>query len=264
MPDITIPNTFVDGASADAEQVMENAYLPKLIPDNLEVINGRLTNPNRDGWSIASSDVRQGHFSQAEQVSATANQDYFDDFLTMASTGTIGDFQYQAMAIPGCSISFYVPWQVTAVELNWHLSIITDAFKTVPLYPDQGGTRNFQGNTWLMLFIDGYPVPQITRKMKDGNHTMAYDSASPGTYNNYYQIPDTRHWSGSFLYDSSLGSTIIPPGNLNYIERGWHTASIRIAFPPLNRTALLNTPIPGSGIQQARVKTRRMSYTLIR
>lgn len=262
MPDITIPNIFSDGLSADAEQVMENAYLPKLAPDNLEVINGRLTNPNRDGWTIDSSDVRRGHFSQSGQVSATANQDYFDDFLTVTATGTIGDFQYQSMAIPGCSISFYVPWQVTAVSLNWHLSVITDAAKTVPLFP---GGYNFEGKTRLMLFIDGYPVPQITRKMRDGNQTMAYDSSSPGTYNNYYQKPDTRHWSGSFLYDSSV-TGIIPPGTLNYIEKGWHTASIRLAFPPIQEIVLGGAPVrlPGSGIQQVRVKTRRMSYTLIR
>lgn len=247
MPDITIPNTFVDGSAADAEQAMENAYLPKILPDNLEVINGRLTNPNRDGWSIDSSDVRQGHFSQAGQVAATANQDYFDDFLTINLTGTIGDIQYQSMAIPGCSTSFYIPWDITAVSLNWHLSVITDAARTAV-------SASITGNTYLILFVDGYPVNALTRRVLDGNQTMVYDPASPGTYNVKYVKPDTRHWSGSFLYDSSV-SGIIPGGKPSYLSRGWHTASIRIAFPA--KTTL-------AGIQQVRVKTRRMSYTLIR
>lgn len=263
MPDITIPNTFTNGAVADAEQAMENTYLPKVsgIVDNLSVINGQLSNPNRDGWDIQDTDVRRGHFSQAGQVSATANQDYFDDFLTLTTTSTVGAYEQQSMPIPGCSITFFVPWQVSAVVLNWHLSLITDAFRLASYNPP--GSYNFEGKTWLMLFVDGYPVEQIRRYMADGNNTMAYDPAVPDTFFNSYQKPDTRNWSGSFIYDSSV-TGVIPPGKLNYIERGWHTASIRIAFPPVERAALGNTPIEGSGIRQARVKTRRMSYTLIR
>jgi len=263
MPNITIPNTpLVDGTVADADPIMSDVYSPNLTPNSLAVINGQLDNVNRDGSNIQRSDVRAGHFSQSGQVAATANQDYFDDFLTLTSTSTTGHYETQSMAIPGCSITFFVPWTVTAVVLNWHLSIITDALKTVPIYPP--GSYNFEGKTWLMLFIDGYPVEQVRRYMKDGNHIMAYDVTAPDTFNNYYTKPDTRDWSGSFVYDASLGSTIIPPGNVNYIARGWHTASIRIAFPPVAINPIGNVPIPGSGIKQARVKTRRMSYTLIR
>ena len=267
MPNINIPNVpLTDGSPADADQVMGDVYLPKLIPDNLEVINGRLTNPNRDGWTIDSSDVRQGHFSQSGQVAATANQDYFSDFLNLTSTSTIGDFEDQAMAIPGCSIAFFVPFPVTAVSLSWHLSLITDTAVTTPTTV----VPHFStGRTRLMLFLDGFPVRQMTRQIIDGNYTMAYDSASPGTYHNNYTTPDTRQWSGNFLYENSLGSSIIPSGNTDYLQRGWHTASIRLAFTPLQLIFPLGSPqdyepAPGTGVRQVRVKTRRMSYTLIR
>ena len=262
MPDITIPNTFADGAVADADLAMENTYLPKLVPDNLEVINGRLTNPNRDGWDLTPADVRAGHFSQSGQVAATANQDYFDDFLTLTNTSTIGAIQNQSMAIPGCSITFFVPWTVTAVVLNWHLSIITDCGRLAPHTP---GSHFQEGKTWLQLFVDGYPVHAVRRAMADGNWSMAYDPASPDDFHNDYVRTDTRDWSGSFVYDYSLGSTIIPAGQPNYISRGWHTASIRIAFPPLSTLGVAPfSPVPGTGVKQARVKTRRMGYTLIR
>jgi len=263
MPNITIPNTpLVDGAVADADPVMRDVYSPNLVPNSLEVINGKLTNPNRDGWTIAPDDVRRGHFSQSGTASATANQDFFDDFLTLTNTSTTGAIQDQSMPIPGCSITFFVPWQVTAVALNWHLSLITDAGQLTP----NTTAPHFQaGKTWLQLFVDGYPVHAVRRAMADGNWSMAYDPASPDDFHNDYVRTDTRDWSGSFVYDSSLGSTIIPPGNLNYIERGWHTASIRIAFPPLELLPISPyTPVPGSGIKQARVKSRRMGYTLIR
>ena len=267
MPDITLPNTFTDASPADAELASENTYLPKATSDNLEVINGRLTNPNRDGWSLGREDVRRGHFSQSGQVAATANQDYFDDNVTLSDfpspTYDVGDLEEQALAIPGCSVSFFVPWTMTAVLLNWHLSLITDAGRLIKYSPT--AATYAIGSTRLQLFVDGFPVRAIQRRMRDGNTTMAYDPiGDPGVYNNDYSRPDTRAWSGSFLYDSSLGSTIIPPGNTNLINRGWHTASIRIVFPKFEETGDPLPAVPGVGVKQARVKTRRMGYTLIR
>ena len=261
MPNINIPNTpLVDGATADADSIMADVYSPHISPNSLEVINGKLTNANRNGWTITRDDVRGGHFSQSNTVAATANQDYFDDFLTLTNTGTVGRFEEQSMAIPGCSISFFVPWTVSAVSLSWHLSVITDCAKTAPIYAPGTNFSN-EGKTWLMLFIDGYPVTTIRRFLFDGNQTMAYSPSNPDTFYNHYTVPDTRDWSGSFIYDYNT-SGILPGGAPRLNTKGWHTASIRVAFPPVDEVG--GVTIPGSGVNQVRVKTRRMGYSLIR
>ncbi len=277
MPDITIPNTFVDGAASNAEQVSENTYLPKNTPDNLEVINGRLTNPNRDGWSIDREDVRRGHFSQSTMVAATANQDFFDDTFLGVERSPPSGFPTQeaieeAKVIPGCGVSFYVPWNVQATVLTWHISLIVDVDQRAPAYKytapyglrggalDPSGALIYNdGEVVLMLFLDGLPTYAIRRTILNGASSMAHDPATPGTYNNNMYTPDTRDWTGNLLFDSSVGDQIglgnIPLENRPYRE-GWHTADIRIVFPP-------NQGI-GLGVRQVRVKTRRMGYTIIR
>lgn len=268
MPNITIPNTFVDGAASNAEQVSENTYLPKSTPDNLEVINGRLTNPNRDGWSIDREDVRRGHFSQSNMVAATANQDFFENtFGGVDRTGfPLQKDIEEAKVIPGCGVSFYVPWQVQATVLTWHVSLVVDAEQTdrnkkttapysltgdnAPVYQD--------GQVLLMLFINGLPTYAIRRTILNGAASMAFDNSTPGLYNNNLYAPDTRDWTGNFLFDQTVGGL----GGLNFgqeywpVFEGWHTADIRIVFPPNSGS--------GVGVRQVRVKTRRMGYTLIR
>lgn len=296
MPDIIIPNTFVDGVAADADLAMENTYLPKALPDNPEVINGRLTNPNRDGWTIGREDVRRGHFSESRMVGATANQDYFPDFYEQVPP--IEPYQLdverlkRALVVPGCGISFYVPWTVTAVALNWHVSLITDrgqlngSWPTAPWLAPPGGANHqgvgpsaensrVEGDTWLALFIDGHPVLSVRRRFINGHRTMAYDRNKPinksigARYGGFWydhQRPDHRFWTGSFVYDYSIPApgaigSLLPSGATNYIEPGWHTASIRIMFYPYNNAEDF---VDQAGIKQARVKTRRMGYTLIR
>jgi len=274
MPDIIIPNTFVDGAASNAEQVSENTYLPKSTPDNLEVINGRLTNPNRDGWSINREDVRRGHFSQSNMVAATANQDFFDDtFLGVDRTPPLGFPDVpaikEAKVIPGCGVAFYVPWESCTTILTWHLSLIVDVNQVLPLHKTDGSPYSVTGElggavyqdgiTMLMLFLDGLPTYAIRRTILNGASAMAYDPLTPGVYNNNAYVPDTRDWTGNLVFDNSAGGQIgagnIPIANWPNQE-GWHTADIRIVFPP-NESS-------GVGVRQVRVKTRRMGYTLIR
>lgn len=282
MPDITIPNVFADGSPADAEQVSENTYLPKLSPDNPEVMNGRLTNPNRDGWSIDRQDVRRGHFSKTNMVSATANQDFFDDlYIGQGVPGfPSGAFWEDAQVIPGCAVTFYVPWTVRAVSLTWHLTAVVDANVTAtnnagntikadsdPVDPFSiDGRKPFYnlGPARLMLFINDLPVFPVQRFLINGAASMAYDPTAPGTYYNHYYAPDTRDWSGSFVFDAQTGAQLPnfnPLSTSDYpINRGWHTADIRLVYPAYDESlALLN-----SGVKQVRVKTRRMGYTIIR
>lgn len=280
MPIITIPNTFVDGAVSNAEQVSENTYLPKNTPDNLEVINGRLTNPNRDGWSIGREDVRRGHFSQSTMVAATANQDFFDNtFIGVDGDPSVFPAQEaleEAKVIPGCGISFYVPWTVQATILTWHISLIVDVNQTAPEYKytipysimggtgsvhPGGGPEIYQdGEVVLMLYINGLPIYPIRRTILNGASSMAYNPATPGVYNNNMYTPDTRDWTGNLLFDSTLGPVFSAGFAFHQdnwpIYEGWHTADIRIVFPPNSGAGL--------GVKQVRVKTRRMGYTLIR
>ena len=272
MPDITLPHTFVDGQVADADQASNNTYLPKATPDNPEVINGRLTNPNRDGWTIDRQDVRRGHFSQSSMVAATANQDFFDDtFKGQATTGfpTTSAFE-EAKVIPGCGISFYVPWTVQSVVFTWHVTTIVDAgftaasIKTAAPWSISGNPNNFYPDglpntnmAFLMLYINDLPIYAIRRVVLNGAATMSSDPATPGTYNNHYYAPDTRDWTGSFVFDNTVGAqlTSFPVTEYPTFE-GWHTADIRLVFPA-------NTGA-GVGVKQVRVKTRRMGYTIIR
>jgi hypothetical protein len=270
MPDITLPHTFVDGQVADADQASNNTYLPKLVPDNPEVINGRLTNPNRDGWNIDRQDVRRGHFSQASMVSATANQDFFDDtFKGQAVSGFPSISAYrEAKVVPGCGISFYVPWTVQAVIFTWHVTAIVDAGYTAPAFKLSGslslsgsGLSSYYtaGVAFLMLFINDLPIYPIRRVILNGAATMSSNPATPGVYNNNYNAPDTRDWSGSFVFDNTVGAQLTPT-NFPVTEyptfEGWHNADIRLVFPA-------NTAA-GVGVKQVRVKTRRMGYTIIR
>ena len=273
MPDITIPNVCADGSPADAEQVSENTYLPKLSPDNPEAMNGRLTNPNRDGWSIDRQDVRRGHFSKTDMVSATANQAFFDDlYIGQGVPGfPSGAFWEDAQVIPGCAVTFYVPWTVRAVSLTWHLTAVVDAnvtapnVKVGPNYSISGNPNPFYnlGPARLMLFINDLPVFPVQRFLLNGAASMAYDPAAPGTYYNHYYAPDTRDWSGSFVFDAQTGAQLpnFAADITTYpIFRGWHTADIRLVYPAYDESlALLN-----SGVKQVRVKTRRMGYTIIR
>jgi hypothetical protein len=94
---------------------------------------------------------------------------------------------------------------------------------------------------------------------------MAYDLSNPEEYYNEYYAPDTRDWSGSFLFDVNTGAQLpeFAADITTYpIFRGWHTADIRLVFPAYD-TATAATDGTG-GIKQVRVKTRRMGYTIIR
>tara|TARA_R100000951_G_C2650546_1_gene184217 strand:+ start:661 stop:1521 length:861 start_codon:yes stop_codon:yes gene_type:complete len=286
MPDITIPNTFADGAVADAEQVSENTYLPKVSPDNPSVMNGDLTNPNRDGWTINSQDVRRDHFSKSTMVSATANQDFFNDLYLGQSNSTFPyslEWWKEAQVIPGCAVTFYTPAIITAVSLTWHVSLVIDANvqdvnngnKTIKSYSG-AAADNYSlaglskpyydlGKARLILFINDLPVFPMQRILLNGAASMSYDPTNPERYQNHYYGPDTRDWSASFVWDENMLSQ-----NPNFdltkapIYRGWHTADLRLILPPYDEQASPATTDGTGGVRQVRVKSRRMGYTLIR
>ena len=286
MPDIVIPNVFTNGTVADAEQVSENTYLPKdpSTVDNPSVINGDLTNPNRDGWTISSQDVRRDHFSKSTMVSATANQDFFNDlYIGQSASGfPSGEWWEDAQVIPGCAVTFYTPTLMTALSLTWNISLVIDSNvqvrnsndKTIKEYNAVGDPYSLSGvaapyydigQARLILFINDLPVFPMQRIMLTGAASMAYDPNDPDFYYNNYYGPDTRDWCASFVWDMNMLSQ-----NPNFditkapIYRGWHTADIRLVFPAYDEKASPPTLDGTDGVRHVRVKTRRMGYTLIR
>lgn len=306
MPDIPAFVPLVDGAAADADTVSERLYEPKLTPDSLAVTNGQITNANRlAGWDIDRSLARKGFMSKGRTVGATANQDYFDDLVKDGETDiTFNPLNTSDIAIPGCCVSFQVlpldttvfSGDVVAISFNWHISLIS-AFKpptlllgpaNTSLPPGVGTQGNWPGvdgnfeagrminptqNIELIFYINDFPVPQLTRRFTQGRQGIVWGDEFPSCQFNDIVLPDTRHWSGSFIFDNTTASKItgFPSGFnpnepiTNPMRPGWHTASIRLRFvsegeiPSGETTTATNV-----GTQQVRVKTRRMSYTLIR
>ena len=60
MPDITLPHSFSDGNTTNADQLEENLFRSEVTPPtSFSVINGRVDDNNRQaGWEINSSHIQ--------------------------------------------------------------------------------------------------------------------------------------------------------------------------------------------------------------
>lgn len=267
MPDITLPNTFVAGNTVTAADVEENLYEPRSTPRTFEVINGRLDSDNLDAAVAIGRDmVRRRQFVVGSTRGQTANVDFFKDFYrgewTLAD-GTAGgspalspDAEIRAKAFVGNT--FYLPWDARFVYLTWHLSIVTDneyyRDGNNDLYSGDdpstptGPITGYPDNTVLILFIDGYPVTQLSRRVIDGSFSMlnpvvlsagalkampqaglTYSAGVLRRYWNDSMQPDARYWSGHCVIDRTNSTDYIPAGTSQFWTKGWHTADIRVA-----------------------------------
>lgn len=241
MPDITPPNTFVTGTSLDAEPVAENTYEPNSTPNNMEVINGRLTETNLVAPATVTRDmVRRGAFFTGKTDGATSNLDYFEDlFEGDWDPDVLNSIDDIAIGVPGASQTYYVPYDCAGVYFSWHIGTICQA-KTPTL-----GLNN-EGKVRAMLFIDGVPIDPVSRQLKKSTRTLvprAGATATIDSYNSFGWAPDHRWWSGHFVIHKDSATSFFTAGVPRPYTKGWHTVEIRVAHPH----------------QHLRIKTRRMT-----
>lgn len=267
MPDITLPNTFVNNSVAAAAEATENLYTPRSTPDNFEVINGRLTRANFEelGVKVEREMVRSKQFSVGSTSGATANQDFFHDLYQGAwDIATPSEAADRAIAIPGACKTFHNPYNTASmVYISWHVGILVD--HDVELTGATVATFLPTGDTRLLLFINGVAVSQISRQIMHSRRTCARSVGPPGA--NYVDalLPDQRFWSGHFCVDAAnvaaLGLNVL---GINPLVKGHHTAEIRLALGEQGLQSTGAGSVPPTRALHARIKTRRMTALVIR
>jgi hypothetical protein len=177
------------------------------------------------------------------------------------------------LPISGTGHTFYVPWaDCKGVYFSWHISAVVSGMSVLlNSAPDNGVFWDFsdiaasgatggrvaadgtsllattvvgpgavksywttiQGDTGLMLFVDGTPTWATLRTLPDGMNSMCapYDSGSgDGAFSQQF-FPDARHWSGHFVIDFINRNDAETSGTLldSAINKGWHTVELRVA-----------------------------------
>tara|TARA_R110002110_G_scaffold41295_4_gene131344 strand:+ start:1165 stop:1881 length:717 start_codon:yes stop_codon:yes gene_type:complete len=219
MPTITLPNTFSDTAPnnvTDASLIAENFYEPNTTPDSLEVINGQLQQANRaSGWDIEKELIQPGSLSGGQSVGATLPLDYFGTqdehtatsagfvFSDWSSTPAAKDAANLYRAIPGGSITFYLPYTPSIFMAHWQILVAHTGVQAA-------GTRE---HTLLKLFVGDAPAANQIRTMFPAGTTWA---AAPDQTNRSGRDFD-RTWPGHYWDDGSN------------LTKGWNRLSLRIA-----------------------------------
>tara|TARA_S200002703_G_scaffold158795_1_gene170129 strand:- start:103 stop:897 length:795 start_codon:yes stop_codon:yes gene_type:complete len=264
MPNITYKNppgtgTLAEGQSPTGLDISENWYFPTATGEqSLEVINGHLDQNNLDASMKFTNDHFQtGTVSRGKMVGSTANIDYFDTMFSGTATrdaaGTYGESSDEALAesaiiIPGLAIKFYVPFSNSKCVLQWSFNHQNDALYLLNLVDD--GVLNNQRNKFnfpsFFLYVDNEIQPENCRR-----YVPCYESkragAGSGNVGVHYNLG--RHWSGHKLVT---------------LQKGWHTASIRVTLPGVNATGINAWQDEVSNVPQCRVRTRGMRYILFR
>lgn len=161
MGDIVLPNIFTDGTVSDATQIAQNIYDTPNTPNSFEVINGSMDYLNHPGIGVFKLDrksIQRGAFSGGKSVGGDCNLDYFGSEFSDYTNSDEDDDYYKA--IPGGSVSFYLPYTPSLVVFTWNIA----AANTNNEAPS-GGTDNINGR--VRLFVNGssishqvLPVPQ--------------------------------------------------------------------------------------------------------
>jgi hypothetical protein len=305
MPTITPPlvtTPFVAGDVLDADRVADCAYTPNTTPTNFGILNGFVDDVNLDLGVTETVDyrmVRHGANGTAKSVGHTTNLDFFADFFEGEYDAMSFDSAVER-SLTATGIKFYVPYDCTAVMLSWHVGVVVDGrhvqdaafgiyedldYPTSSADPDRtiGGhpakpSDYVTSNTLLTLFVDDTPKKAVSRRIITGSSSMlgstylsgtALKSLEDGTlttkgpsgatstrlwWNNIGQT-DHRWWSGHFIMD-----------NVNGIDKGWHTASIRVTngkWEVSGQTTTLGDPIQKVA-PQVRFKTCRFTAIPIR
>ena len=248
MADVTIP-TIGAGVSNGAI-VEQNFYNPTGAgTTSCEIINGHLDNANRDAaWLIDRSHIQRGVLSKGKTEGGTLSLDYFGDLFpawNIAQDQGGGEAQLRMdelyQPIPGCSITFYIPYPVSFVALSWHINASAEQKDNVSVTEHASHPANYTPAR-IRLFYDGVRVDNrlldVPAKNFD-NDTMV------GSWD--------RAWLGHFLGTGA-----------SKISQGWHTASLRIAVDPghnANAGGVYKYPTLSSQTH-CRVRVRSMDYVL--
>ena len=252
MADITL-TSVVDGTLANATVVEQNFYNPSVAgTGSLEAINGHLDNANRiAGWDIDRSQIQEGEVSRGKGVGGNINLDYFGDLYigylltedTYPKRESIKPF-YQA--IPGASLTFYLPYPVTVLVISFSVYF---GGKMDQLTEDGTGVisiANFIGESGrLQLFIDDERAGTASENVSQVLVPAKGLTSSDNMYGSWDRV-----WGGFRLINS--GATL---------NAGWHTASVRLVTYPTNAQP---SPADARPNNQVRVRGRHMNYVYFR
>ena len=164
MADVTIP-TIGAGVSNGAI-VEQNFYNPTGAgTTSCEIINGHLDNANRDAaWLIDRSHIQRGVLSKGKTEGGTLSLDYFGDLFpawNIAQDQGGGEAQLRMdelyQPIPGCSITFYIPYPVSFVALSWHINASAEQKDNVSVTEHASHPANYTPAR-IRLFYDGVRV----------------------------------------------------------------------------------------------------------
>ena len=197
-----------------------------------------------------------GTVSRGKMVGSTANIDYFDTMFTGTTTrdtaGTYGEASDEGLAessiiIPGLAIRFYVPFSSSKCVLQWSFNHQNDALYLLNTVNDDilNDKRNKFNFPSFFLYVDNQIQPENCRR-----YVPCYESKRNGPFGNVgvnYNLG--RHWSGHKLVT---------------LQKGWHTASIRVTLPSSRATGGNFWQDQFANVPQCRVRTRGMRYILFR
>lgn len=118
MPDIvTTLLPFSDGAVISSSEVNRLTYHPAGTPESFEVINGQLDIDNtKPGFTVSRDMVRPRSLVGGDMVGLTGNLDYTPPVFAQKHTD---DDAF--IAIPGASLSFYLPVAASLVIFTWQV-----------------------------------------------------------------------------------------------------------------------------------------------
>lgn len=234
MPDITLPNVYVDGNTPTAAGVNANIHRPRSVPDNFSVLNGQVSEENLDFTRLSKGVVVPGSFTSSKTVGGTANLDYFDDWFGGYSGSSPSLSRY--VAIPGLATTFYVPWDTedpklgaaSGIYLFWHFSCIIEN----GVVESGQSTALPSGNTRFNLFVDGERTEIYALFIRGFNSIVRRDNLDDTPFNDS-RVPDTRQWSSGIVIDGVAGGyqPLSGKGIPLFCSKGWHSASIRLASP---------------------------------
>lgn len=209
MPTITLPygtggspGPFTDGSTSDAEKVAENLYAPNTTPDSYDVINGQLTEPNRDSWDITTQHIQPGALGGGGSVGSTTSLDFFgtrsegSPFGEWNNSGNDRDALYRT--IPGAARTFYLDYSPGLAIVRWRMFISNSGVQT-------SGSRDW---TLVKLFVNGATIGGQIRTFPPGDNSSSRDGTAWD-----------RTWSGFHWLGASTSR----------LSAGWNTVSLRIA-----------------------------------
>tara|TARA_Y100000389_G_scaffold147495_1_gene146377 strand:- start:1652 stop:2431 length:780 start_codon:yes stop_codon:yes gene_type:complete len=259
MPNISYKNapgsgTLAEGQAPTGVDISENWYFPTATGEqSLEVINGHLDQNNLDAsFKFNNDHFQRGTVSRGTMVGSTANSDYFDSMFTGTSNrdiaGTYGEaddetLSLSSIVIPGLSVRFYVPYTSSKCILQWNFNHQSDGLYILNVIDNQSINDTFNKFNFpsFFLFVDDELQQENCRRyIPCFGAKRASGLASSGVDYAY-----GRHWSGHKLVT---------------LQKGWHTASIRITLPSTPGSFEAAT----STVPQCRVRTRGMRYILFR